>query len=124
MSTASRPHLTWARDTGFFKHLPVRDKSKAWEDVVADTKHGDAKYHSDLTLDDIRKLEMECDDKQMLCADTFYRICDSIIGAYKGKETRVVLVLNYSNTVHGYPYCEDEFRSDWKKYKGNTPCPV
>jgi hypothetical protein len=98
------------------KHRPVGNKIP-WDRVRFGTNQGQriSKYHSSLTLEEIRNLEMsfiEPDDLVIERKTVRYFIARSdrqCVGASRGQDTRYVII-NRSQTgaVHGYPATVEE----------------
>jgi hypothetical protein len=99
-----------------------------WRQVLASTIHGPAKYHSDLSDNDVRALEMGyCRENfftQTEFGGYFYVKYDRTIGAFAGKETNLIWIQhNACGAVHDYPISEDEFKKRWNTYREGEQCP-
>jgi hypothetical protein len=129
MSTGGHPNRRWApEDDGYDKHLP--EYQGEWGKIVESTRNGGiAKYHPDLTHEQIRSIEMTLDVSRQFYGSEdggyFYQLCTRIIGASDGEETDIVFIkAGNCGAVHGQPITKSHFRRLWNKYRSGEPCPL
>jgi hypothetical protein len=112
----------WASD--YTKHHPPRP-SESWDDVVRETgRHeGIARYHPDLSLVEIERMEIdtvteamglghEIESKRKHNKRVYWRRMDRIIGASNGQETQYLYVeYGITGNVHGRPMTVEQLKS-------------
>jgi hypothetical protein len=85
--------------------------------LTADTANQKSKYSPYLSVDQIRRMELECVTQEALrdgeipltvChVKRYYRRFEDEIGAANGQKTKCILVqYSYNGDVHGYPVTE------------------
>jgi hypothetical protein len=108
---------------GCTKHRPII--GTPWAQVRAGTNQGNkvAKYHENMTDDDIEAIEMSFAEPEDLiyertCVRYYYARSSggAIIGASNGQDTAFVLIQRHqTGDVHGYPETRDRLISLMRK---------
>jgi hypothetical protein len=98
-----------------YKH--VAQKNTSWKDTVKKTlgKNKPAKYKPDVVVEPLERKAWNLgtltnDGKNNKVFD-----CGEIIGAHNGKETSYMIVKHSSNTIHGHPISQEEYKALLKK---------
>jgi hypothetical protein len=90
------------------KHKPPLRKT--WQEIIAMTKHGHAKYKPGIN---IRELELHAWQygTPVTTPGKNYKVYkfDKIIGANSGKETCYIRIECNANTIHGHPILESDY---------------
>ena len=112
----------WAGNDEPKRHKHIPDRSIVWDEIVVRTGKGRkwAKYHPNLTDDQICEIEMNYHEgtflrrKRTECL--YYRTFDYEIGASLGQVTRIVLIYRHmGGPVHGHPITQSELVAQRRK---------
>lgn len=84
-----------------YKHYPP--KNKPWDEVVKNTKSGSAKFKPEVNIESIDHDVWQNGTSTTNGQNWKVKEFDSVQGAYKGKETNLVVTKESQGTIHSHP---------------------